>query len=160
MRSVKRQSGQSLVEVAILFPVIFFLLTGFFDLGRAIFYYSSLTNMVREGARFGIVDTQSTVGPYTENVRRINEFAFAVPEVSEIPTNISCYPGPCEFTGSDIVIRITRLMDDRNNYFENINVEVSFTFKAVTPGINQLLGTGDAIVLNTESTMRIAASAR
>jgi Flp pilus assembly protein TadG len=53
MKRNKFQSGQSLVEVAILFPVVIFLLTGFFDLGRAIFYYSSLTNMVREGALYG-----------------------------------------------------------------------------------------------------------
>lgn len=160
MRKSNHLSGQSLVEVAILFPVVLFLLLGFFDLGRAIFYYSSLTNMVREGARYGIVDTQPNVGPYYENVKRINDFAFALPDVAEIPTNTSCYPGPCEFSGPDIIVRITRLKDDSNNYFENITIEASYTFKAITPGINQIIGNGGVIVLNTQSTMRLAGSAR
>jgi hypothetical protein len=160
MKRNKFQSGQSLVEVAILFPVVIFLLTGFFDLGRAIFYYSSLTNMVREGARYGIVDTRSDDGPYLENVKRINDFAFAVPKVGEVPTDTSCHPGPCVFSGPDITVTITRLMDSGEDYFENVNVKASYSFKAVTPGINQLLGVEGAIVLDTESTMRLAASAR
>jgi hypothetical protein len=51
-------------------------------------------------------------------------------------------------------------MDSGEDYFENVNVKASYSFKAVTPGINQLLGVEGAIVLDTESTMRLAASAR
>ena len=55
MKNQRRFSGQSLIEFAIILPLAFFLITGFLDLGRAVFYYSSLTNAVREATRYAIV---------------------------------------------------------------------------------------------------------
>ena len=49
-----RWRGQSLVELAIMLPLISLILVGTVDLGRAFFYYVRLTNAVREGALFGI----------------------------------------------------------------------------------------------------------
>ena len=55
MKIKLRHPGQSLVEFALIIPIAFFLITGFFDLGRAVFNYSSLTNAVREATRYAIV---------------------------------------------------------------------------------------------------------
>ena len=54
---IKRQtvSGQSLVEFALIFPLIILLLMGLFDIGRAVFYYSTLNTAVREGTRLAII---------------------------------------------------------------------------------------------------------
>jgi Flp pilus assembly protein TadG len=46
-----RQAGQSMVEFALLLPIIVLLLVGVFDLGRAFFSYIAITNAAREGAR-------------------------------------------------------------------------------------------------------------
>jgi Flp pilus assembly protein TadG len=44
-------AGQSMVEFALLLPIIVLLLVGVFDLGRAFFSYIAITNAAREGAR-------------------------------------------------------------------------------------------------------------
>ena len=55
MRTSKITSGQSLVEFALVLPLFFLLMMGLFDIGRAIFYYSTLNTAVREGTRYAIV---------------------------------------------------------------------------------------------------------
>jgi len=47
--------AQTLVEFALVFPIAIFLILGFFDLGRAIFNFASLSNSVREATRYAIV---------------------------------------------------------------------------------------------------------
>ncbi len=44
-------AGQSMVEFALILPIIVLLLVGVFDLGRAFFSYIAITNAAREGAR-------------------------------------------------------------------------------------------------------------
>jgi Flp pilus assembly protein TadG len=44
-------AGQSMVEFALLLPLIVLLLVGVFDLGRAFFSYIAITNAAREGTR-------------------------------------------------------------------------------------------------------------
>jgi Flp pilus assembly protein TadG len=43
-------SGQNLLEFALHFLILFLILMGIFDLGRIVFYYSTMTNAAREGA--------------------------------------------------------------------------------------------------------------
>lgn len=45
--------GQSMVELALILPVIALLLVGSVDLGRVFFAYVRLTNAVKEGALYG-----------------------------------------------------------------------------------------------------------
>lgn len=51
----RRQRGQSLVELALAIPLFFILVFGIVDFGLALKDYITVTNSVREGARFGIV---------------------------------------------------------------------------------------------------------
>ncbi len=53
-----RQRGQSLVETAIVFPILFLLLAAVVDFGRAFDAYIVLTNAAREGARWGAVNPE------------------------------------------------------------------------------------------------------
>lgn len=48
--------GQSLVEFALVFPLVMILLLAVFDVGRAVFLYNGLTNAAREGARLAVVN--------------------------------------------------------------------------------------------------------
>jgi Flp pilus assembly protein TadG len=50
-----RSRGQALVEFALVAPAFFLLLFGIIEGGRFIFYYESLNNATREGARYAIV---------------------------------------------------------------------------------------------------------
>lgn len=54
----RREDGASLVEFAIVGPVLFLILFGFIELGRAVWYYNTASSLAREGARFGIVMSQ------------------------------------------------------------------------------------------------------
>src|SRR3712207_553392 len=56
--------GQSMVELALMLPVIILILLGTVDLGRAFFDYVRLTNAVREGALTGIRIPDPTVVQY------------------------------------------------------------------------------------------------
>jgi Flp pilus assembly protein TadG len=47
------ERGQSLVETAVVFPILVLLLAAIIDFGRAFDAYIILTNAAREGARFG-----------------------------------------------------------------------------------------------------------
>ena len=60
-RRQPRERGQSLVETAIVFPVLLLLLAAVVDFGRAFDAYIVLTNAAREGARFGAVKPSLTV---------------------------------------------------------------------------------------------------
>lgn len=52
--------GQSLVEFALVLPVLLLLFMGIVDFGRAVFAYNTLSNAARDGARVAIVDQTDT----------------------------------------------------------------------------------------------------
>ena len=55
LRRRSRSRGQALVEFALVAPILFLLAIGVFETGRLVFYYHTLNNATREGARFAIV---------------------------------------------------------------------------------------------------------
>jgi hypothetical protein len=62
------ERGQSLVEFAVILPILVVLLVGIFDLGHVVWTNDALTNAAREGARYAIVhggsdSTPCPVGP-------------------------------------------------------------------------------------------------
>jgi hypothetical protein len=57
------QRGQAAVEFMLTIPIILVLCIGMLDIGWGVFYYNTLSNCAREGARFGIVLTD----PYYKN---------------------------------------------------------------------------------------------
>ncbi|MBI2762161.1 MAG: pilus assembly protein [Chloroflexi bacterium] len=50
------RGGQSLVEFALILPVLLLVLFGVFDFGRAIYAYNAVSNAAREGGRTAIVN--------------------------------------------------------------------------------------------------------
>ena len=52
--------GQSLVEFALILPVLMFMLMGFFDLGRVVLAHDALSHAAREAARYAIVHGGTT----------------------------------------------------------------------------------------------------
>jgi len=54
--------GQSLVEFALLLPVLLLILLGVFDLGRVYNSYIVITNAARDGAYYGSMHSTDTTG--------------------------------------------------------------------------------------------------
>ena len=48
------QRSQALIEFALISPVLLLLIFGVIDIGRAVFYYDTLSHAAREGARTGV----------------------------------------------------------------------------------------------------------
>lgn len=60
-----RQRGQGLVEFALVFPIIVLLLIATFDMGRAVYAYTSIANAARQGARVAAVNQLYPAGSVT-----------------------------------------------------------------------------------------------
>lgn len=54
-RRSRPAEGQSLVEFALVLPILAMLMFGIFDLGRFVFAYADVAGAAREGSRFGLV---------------------------------------------------------------------------------------------------------
>ncbi|HUS88918.1 MAG TPA: TadE family protein [Desulfosporosinus sp.] len=144
MRNQRRYSGQSLVEVALVLPLAFFLITGFLDLGRVVFYYSSLTNAVREATRYAIVHKDEINAAYnnpTDNSLQEKVMEYAI--------GLSGIPDP--LTKDDISV-ITEISD---NLFRTVSIEVVYQYKPVTPGIQVLFGSTEGFNLYVQSKMHV-----
>ena len=55
-RRDRREGGQSLVEFALVIPIIVLLIASFVEIGRAVFAYNTVANAARQGARVAIVN--------------------------------------------------------------------------------------------------------
>jgi uncharacterized membrane protein len=117
-------------------------LLGFLDLGRGLFYYSSLTNAVREGTRRGIV-----IKTNEEDLKLIVlEYAFGLTTTNP------------PLTANDISVSTTAY--DETNV--SLKITANYCFVPVTPGIAALIGNnctggGSGIKLTAESAMRFEA---
>ncbi len=63
MRFIRGDRGQSLVEFAITLPVVLLLITGVFDLARAVWQENTLAFAAREGSRYAIVHGSASTAP-------------------------------------------------------------------------------------------------
>ena len=140
MKDKTRYPGQTLVEFAFIFPVMLLLILGFLDLGRALFYYSSLSNAVREGARAGIVMSYNE----TAIKEKVLEYAFGLTTTTAPLTAESIVPSIIHTGGSK----------------DSLQVTATFCFVPVTPGIAALVGNtctdgNQGIELTATSAMRI-----
>ena len=136
MKKQSRLSGQTLVEFALLLPVFLVLIIGFFDVGRAVFYYSSLSNAVREGTRYAIVNRNIS----DEQIKdKVLEYAFALADT----------PNPLE-RGKIEIERFT-LFDEEE--VTNLSIKATYTFQSI-------IFTGINFDLVAQSTMRISGAAR
>jgi hypothetical protein len=54
-RKLRGTKGQSFVELALILPIVLFLLLGVVDLGKAISYWLDSSHIANEGARYAVV---------------------------------------------------------------------------------------------------------
>jgi len=139
MNPGKKWSGQSLLEFALLIPLLFLLVMGLFDIGRAIFYYSVLNTAVREGTRFAIVQpycgflsdptncTGSTLDTYPLDCTNA---------LSQANINICNQISNNMFNIGDLSRSVTTI-NHQFNSSDNLVVQISieFLFNPITPGL-------------------------
>ena len=58
MKNLRRRpnSGQAMVELALVLTVFLVIVMAIFDIGRAVYYYTAVQNAAREGARYGSIN--------------------------------------------------------------------------------------------------------
>ncbi|MBI3521787.1 MAG: pilus assembly protein [Chloroflexi bacterium] len=64
MKTLHRdERGQSLVELALILPVLMLIVTGLFDVARAVWQENTLAYAAREGTRYAIVHGSAAASP-------------------------------------------------------------------------------------------------
>ena len=111
----EQQRGQSLVEFALLLPVMILIITGLFDVARAVWQENTLAYAAREGTRYAIVhgssgspaaDPTEPCDTICSNIKTVvQQAAVGVPNVT---TTVS-YPQtrgstPCASRGCTVIV--------------------------------------------------------
>ncbi len=131
-----RQRGQTLVEFALLLPVLILLVLAIFEFGRAFYAYSTVANAAREAARFGTVDPTNTQG--IRDAAKNKSVALGLQD-GDILVSCPDDNGSCTDNGSG-----------NNLITHRIQVTINYTFTAVVPLI-------PSFPLHGYATMRIEA---
>ena len=127
--------GQDLVEYALLLPFMLMLIMGIFDLGRVTFLYSTITNISREGARYGVVHGCASDA---DVIAAVENKSIGI-DPNDLSFTITWNPADCSYpdpTGSGTV-----------------TVSVSFDFLPLTPFITNILGGSSSVNLDATTTM-------
>ncbi|MGH7514243.1 MAG: TadE/TadG family type IV pilus assembly protein [Gemmatimonadales bacterium] len=87
---LRGRKGQALAEFALILPVVFLLIAGIIEFGRAWNIKQAVTDAAREGARYTVVvDTTSQAGIKHRIKQRL---ALASIDTTNPPTNITISP--------------------------------------------------------------------
>lgn len=124
-----RNKGQSLVETAIILPVVLLLVLGIIDFGIIFNNYILITNASREGARLAALG-----GSDSEIVQAVQGMAATL-DLAKMSVEIS--PSPS--------------MRKRGSH---VKVKVTYNARLITPLIDRLFADGTA-KLQAESVMRV-----
>jgi len=108
----RSQSGEALVEFALILPILLVLSLGMLDFGRAFHAKSLVDQAAREGCRVAIVTKPLDQALIVERVEKVLEAGNMKP--NSVTSNL-----------------------DANRLVE---VEVEITFKFITPGVFSLIG--------------------
>jgi Flp pilus assembly protein TadG len=150
------RAGQSLVEMAMVLPVLAFLTFGLVDFGRAYYFQVSVTNAAREGARVAILNIYT--GPQNPTCSNSNSYATCPVQTdaaiinavnSELtysaitPGSITICP-PHDSTGStagcpNTTNRVTNWVNGSPTFYY-VTVNVKYDFTLYTPLMQQLVG--------------------
>ena len=120
----RAQRGQSLVEFALIMPVLAVLLMGVFDFGTAVYAYSVVNSSAREGARFAIAHLNDPGAV----ICRVEESAIGL-NLDDLQVMMS-YPDA-----------------------SSVRVQVSYTFRPITPLIANLISEDGVLVISSSATM-------
>lgn len=139
------QAGQSLVEFALILPMMMLFLMVIFDLGRAAYIYSAIHNAAREGARYGAVRWYD---------------ADRTTKTREAVERLTAGLNAAALNVSSVFVDLDAAVDsngdgNNSNDPDALRVTVSYNFQTATPILAQLLGSGtNSITLSSQATMQ------
>jgi len=125
-----RDRGQSVVEFALILPVLLLILLGTIDFGRLYYSYVTVANAARVGAEYGMDYWRANPTSVKDMVK-----AEARPYITIGDSDITVTASPSWYAGSQL------------------NVEVRTGFSAFTPLISQMWG-GGPLTLRADATTR------
>jgi Flp pilus assembly protein TadG len=128
----QRSAGQSLVEFALVFPVLILVLVAVFDVGRLVFAYNDVTNAARTGARVAIVD-QTANKARNAVIGQATSLGLTSSDITVLYLE-SDLSGACSPLALGCVVEIT----------------ASFDWQAITPIVGSIVG---PITVTTETRM-------
>jgi Flp pilus assembly protein TadG len=127
---IREQKGQSLVEFALVLPLILLLICGIVDLGRLLFAYSSLNMTAQESVRLGgLGKTDAEIRDYA-----INHVSIGKLDASGVKIE------PKESTRKS---------------GQDVKVTLSYSLPFITPIMSKII---PAPVLSANSTIRVETS--
>jgi hypothetical protein len=161
MKKKNQLSGQSLVEFALILPILLFVVMGLFEIGRYVFYFAVLNNAVREGTRYAIVQPYEDYGTYPNetlttcccSVTSTAAHQNICNEIQEKLFSIN------ELDGTQLTITHK---DADGNLLVNtygdplVKINLSFDFHPIVPAMG-LIGNFN---IDTDSTMLLTAKAK
>jgi len=139
-----RSRGQTLVEFALILPVFLLVLMGIMDLGRAVYYSSTLSNAARETARRGIVD-QTCANLLSHADQRTVGMANVIVDIEWLGAATETFIGDCPLVG----------LETQAGIADVLHVTLDYDYTAATPIIGNLVGT---IHLHAESKFPVEAT--
>lgn len=155
MKKQSRSQGQSILEFALIFPLLFFMITGLFDLGRAVVSMSMLNTAVREATRDAIVLSWSTANKDQSIMASLTNYLW----LKELKNNCQLTANPvCQVTVA--YLDTTPPTDPTDPFDPKVAVTVVYQFKPITPGMAALLGSGGSIPITVKSEMYLAPVAK
>lgn len=131
--SKKNERGQSLVELAISFPVMILLLLGTIDFGMAIYSFLVIRDAAQEGALYG-----------SFNPNNRNEIESRARNISPNDSD-ALYFYPVELNDKDLVIVEIQTSSDNcqgitNGSANSIAVTVKYNYPMIMPFASQVIG--------------------
>ena len=135
----RRDSGQELVEFALVFPVLMLLVLGIIEVGRIMYSYNAIANAAREGARWAVVP-----GPLHQD--QIQSVTEPCPGTNEIIRQVCSHA--LALSQSDLQVTVSQPESD------TVQIQVVYTGPFLTNLIQQALGQGD-LELRAAATMQL-----
>lgn len=148
----ENSSGQALVEMTLLLPLMFLLTFGLLDYGRAYYYQVAITNAAREGTRTAILNIY--IGPQTPSCSAspwpycpvqvdsaiVNAVNTELANTGITPSSILvCPPHDGSAAGCPTTdTRVNNYNTSVTNY--NVTVTVKYPFTLYTPLFQNLVG--------------------
>jgi len=94
----RNENAQTMVEFALVFPMVLMIVYGLIEIGRMLFIYSSLTSSAREGARYGAAagDVGGLLPHYADcnGIKQASMRSGAFAGVQEVDIDIEYDHGP------------------------------------------------------------------
>jgi len=106
---LRSRRGQSLVEFALILPVLMIMVFGIIDFGMGLRSYISLTNATREGARFAAIGNSAGAYPAncngTNNTTVIGRVCYTIEglDLADVQTVSVAYPNG-QSPGNSVVV--------------------------------------------------------